>query len=1222
MVAEAAVAVEGGGLVDNKPSPGTEPIRGEIFSAEHLEAYAAGLAAGHGNARAHRRGFPLLSRVKENGAALHEAHRAIARTAVSERSITPAAEWLADNFHVVDEQLREIRNHLPRDYYLDLPKLSEGDFRDYPRVYAVICAYIAHTDSRLDADILGRFVRSYQQVQPLTIGELWAVAITLRVALIENLRRLADQVVGGREARIRADHVADLILSLRTPDPVSVETGPRDWERFANSPYFDAFAVQLFQRIQDQTLPHSPALEWLDDELARRGMSSQEIIRLEHQKQAALNVSVRNIITSMRLVLELDWKEFFETASQVEAILRASPVYKDMDFASRDLYRHAVEGLARGSGLAEIEIADRAAKAVGNRAPGSTGEIGYLLLGAGRKAFRAEIGYRSSLRETLGGVLKRHGLWMYPGALAAVTVLFAAQGAETLAHHGLGPAAALALAVLGAIPLSEGALVLINRVVAALVPPRILPKLDFSKGIPGACRTLVAVPVMLTNQDEILELLQRLEVHYLANPDGDIRFALLSDWSDASAASMPGDADLLRTAMEGVAELNQRFGPVPGGGPRFLLLHRERRWNPREGKWLGWERKRGKIHELNKLLRGNRDVSFLLTDAEAAAIPTHVRYVITLDADTRLPKGAAARLAGCMGHPLNRARFDSTLGRVTEGYGILQPRVVPSLPEERERTLFHWVTSGQCGIDPYAAAISDVYQDLFGEGSYSGKGIYDVDAFEDSLRDRIPENALLSHDLFEGTFARAGLLTDVEVLEDFPSHYEAHAIRQHRWARGDWQLLPWILGRRGKGMPFLGRWKMMENLRRSLVAPCAFLSLALGWLLAGHPPVAWTAMVLVALLLPYLLSASEAVTQPQAGISLRHYLRDTADGLLQAFSHYVLAIVLLAHQAWLLSDAALRTILRLLLRRGRMLEWITAAQAVSRLRKGFFGLYRGMAAAVLLPAVILYVAIVIGRAGNLEWAAPLLVLWVFSPALAMLASSPRRPRLQDRLTEKERLGLRHTALKTWRFFRVFVGPEDNFLPPDNFQEDPKPVLAHRSSPTNMGLCLLSIATARDLGWLGLGETVQRLEAVLGSMVKLERYRGHFFNWYETRDMRVLEPRYVSTVDSGNLAGHLIALKRICHDYMASDMLPTAETEGLIDLINLVKESALALPVNLRVQAFGRAHMLEALEALETLLAPVPADAEEWSARMAAWETRADAVVDVAHSLVLEQKDRV
>ena len=1200
---------------------GIEPIRSELFSTEHLEAYATVLAAGHKSARPHRRGFPLLRRVEENGIALRGAHRAIARASMSGRNATPAAEWLADNFHVVDEQLREIRSHLPPSYYRDLPKLVDGEFRDYPRVYAIVCAYIAHTDSRLDAEVLERFIRAYQTVQPLTIGELWAVAITLRVALIENMRRLADLVVGGRAARFQADRVADMLLGLRAQDAASGEVIPEDWERFRGSPYFAAFAVQLFQRLQDQAPPNARPLEWLDRELARRGLSAQEIIRLEHQKQAALNASVRNIITSMRLVLELDWKEFVESASQVEAILRASPGYRDLDFPSRDLYRHAVEDLARRSGIVEIEVATRAAKAAAGHGPGS-GEAGHVLVGPGRAGFERELGYRASVRVAAGRFLKAHGTLFYPGLLFAFTVLFTLQSVETLVKTGMGAGALILLGLLIAFTFSEGAVALVNRIISAFIAPRILPKLDFCQGIPASCRTLVAIPAMLRGNGDVQELVERIEVHYLANPDGDIHFALLSDWGDAPREEMPGDKELLDAAREGIGELNARYEPPPGGGARFLLLHRKRMWNARDKQWLGWERKRGKLWELNRLLRGHRDVSFLLSESEAANIPLGVKYVITLDADTRLPKGTAARLVGCMAHPLNRPRFDPALGRVTGGYGIMQPRVVPSLPEGAERTPFHWITAGECGIDPYAAAGSDVYQDLFEEGSFTGKGIYDVDAFADSLRDRIPENALLSHDLFEGVFARAALVTDAEVLEEFPSHYEAFAVRQDRWARGDWQLLPWILGRRGKGLPFLGRWKMLDNLRRALVAPCAFLSLVLAWLLSDHPPVAWTVLVLAAMALPYLVSALEAMVPPHASLSFRHYLRYAGGNLVQALSHYLLTLVLLAHQAWLMTDAAVRTLVRLAVTRKNLLEWITAAQAASNKRHGLLGFYRAMYGAVLLPAALIAGMFLLHRAGNLAPASPLLLLWLCSPALAMFASTPRADRPEESLSDPERTGLRRTALMTWRFFVEFVGAEDNQLPPDNFQEDPKPVVAHRTSPTNMGLYLLSVSTARDLGWLGLAETAKRLEATLASMGKLERYRGHFLNWYGTRDLQPLDPRYISTVDSGNLAGHLLALKRACLEYRSSEILSPSLEAGLADLIDLVKEAAGALPANLRVQAFGRKHMLEALEALESALFPVPKDAGEWASRVSDWEARAAAVTDVASSLALEQKDAV
>ena len=735
-----------------------DPLRGDIFSADHLEEFASQLAGSHRVYPGRRKGYPLLSRVWENGRALHAAYLSISQAVQADRSISPAAEWLMDNFHVVDEQLREIREHLPKGYYLDLPKLAEGDLKGFPRVYGLVAGYIAHTDSRVDEEVLRRFVRSYQRVQALTIGELWAVAITLRVALIENLRRLADWVVGGRQARLQADWVADRLLGLYSsesdvpsPEPqaeVSKDALEDVWEAFEDSPFFPAFAVQLFQRLHDQEAAGLPALVWLEEQLEQRGLSGPEIVQLEHQRQAAVNVSVRNIITSMRLALELDWKEFFEAVSLVETALRTSSGYAEMDFASRDLYRHALEDLAKGARRPELETATRAlehgAAAAGidglNRggdvprrasallpipayepeaaapAPVGVADLGRVLIGEERGKFEAAIGYRSPMGKALGRKILGHALFAYPASVLALTVVFGTIGLEVLQDGGASPLTATLLALLGAFPLSEGALALVNRCVTALFPARILPKLELAEGIPTRFRTLVAIPALLRNLIDVQDLAERLEVHFLANPDGDIRFALLTDWPDAPEEQMPGDDALLNAGREAIADLNARHGAGPGEEPRFLFLHRRRIWNPREGRWMGWERKRGKLHELNRLLRGAGDTTFLPSVGQSP-VPDGVRYVITLDSDTRMPKGLAARLVGTLAHPLNQPRFDPAKGRVVAGHGILQPRITPTLPSPQDRTLYHWSASGRCGIDPYASAVSDVYQDLFDQGS-------------------------------------------------------------------------------------------------------------------------------------------------------------------------------------------------------------------------------------------------------------------------------------------------------------------------------------------------------------------------------------------------------------------------------------------------------------------------------------------------------------------------
>ncbi|HEX4897944.1 MAG TPA: protein ndvB, partial [Candidatus Limnocylindrales bacterium] len=709
----------------------------------------------------------------------------------------------------------------------ELPKLAAGHLEGYPRVVGLAWAYVAHTDSRFDPDGLRRMVAAYQEVEPLTIGELWAIAISLRIVLVENLRRMAEEIVGSRAARQRADELADRLLGLGRDDADAAAASLR---KLTDTKLPTAGRVQLFQRLRDQDPATTPALGWLEERLVAQGTTAEETVRLEHQRQAAMNVTVRNVITSMRLISWFDWAEFVESVSLVDEVLRSRDSFGAMDFPTRDRYRHAIEALARGSRRTEVEVA-RAAVAAAEEATGADGasadvagapgtadaadpvagaggpgtahvaagaagdgaDPGAWLIGHRRPELERALGVRVPLTGRLRRAFTGSTL-AYVGTVAAATALLLAipillSGGMTSAGPGL-----LLVAILALVPASDIALALVNRLVTDLLGPRSLPRFELAEGVPPGLRTLVVVPTLLTTPEDVEEQVGRLEIHYLGNSEGDVRFALLSDWLDAPGESVDGDDELLSTAAAAIDRLNDRHGEAPGGGARFLLFHRTRRWNEAEGRWMGWERKRGKLHELNALLRGSTTTGILTTGRPATVPPPDVRYIVTLDADTRLPRGAVARLVGTIAHPLNRPTFDVATGRVTQGYGILQPRITPTLPAQREASLYQRTFSGSAGIDPYASAVSDVYQDLFGEGSYTGKGIYDLDAFERALAGRVPDNTLLSHDLFEGTFARAGLVTDIELFDEYPSHYLESAARQHRWARGDWQLLPWILG--------------------------------------------------------------------------------------------------------------------------------------------------------------------------------------------------------------------------------------------------------------------------------------------------------------------------------------------------------------------------------------------------------------------------------------------
>lgn len=1046
-----------------EPERMADVIRAELFSAERLEQHAESLAAAQTVAQKLVPGRPLVPRVVENGRVLLQAYRTVARAIQEERLITPAAEWLVDNFHIVDEQLREIVDDLPTGYYRKLPKLDSGPLQGYPRVFGLAWAYIAHTDSHFDPEVLHRFVHAYQRIQPLTIGELWAIAITLRIVLVENLRRVAERIVRSRTGRQEADLLADTLLGTGGQFLTPPEAALRKFEK---APISRAFAVQLVQRLRDVSPNMSAVLTWLDRRLRATGTTADEVVRDEHQDQAAMNVTIRNIIPSMRLITDFDWQDFVESLSLVDEVLRRDTRFSEMDFATRDSYRHAIEDLSRGSDHSEVEIAEDVVHLIkraqvdpaGSSHPPESRKVdpGYYLIGAGRLALERELDFHVPTKLWLLRQYKRSATVGYLGSIFLFTALVVALPLLHERRAGVAGWGLLLLGLLAAIPASDLAIALINRLVTDLIGPRVLPRLELRDGVTPELRTMIVVPTLLTSQRDVELLVERLEVHYLANSAGDLRFVLLSDWMDASAENLAGDDELLAVATEGIARLNRIHGPTSEGDGRFLLLHRRRVWNEREGKWMGWERKRGKLVELNRLLRGGNHTTFLPI-AGAISVPKHVRYVITLDSDTRMPRGTACGLVGTMAHPLNQPRFDDYVRRVVDGYGIVQPRITHSLLPDRERSFFQSLFSGPCGIDPYASAVSDVYQDLFDEGSFTGKGIYDVDAFQVALEGKVPENALLSHDLFEGIFARTALASDIELFEEYPSHYEVSAARQHRWVRGDWQLLPWIFGcpravsgdRQRVLIPALGRWKMLDNLRRSLSAPAAFIALLAACLLPLASPWAWTRFIFATIAIPALLSFVIGINPPRRGISKRSHLHSVLEDLTLGLSQIAVTVTMLAYQTWLMLDAIGRTLIRMTITHRHLLEWVTAARAKRAVDFTILGAYRRMAGGVLVALATLAV-VASGRHCGRAAMFPFIFLWLAAPAIARWISLPPKRLGVEPLSSADTRALRMIARRSWRFFEAFVSTEDNMLPPDNFQETPRPVIAHRTSPTNIG----------------------------------------------------------------------------------------------------------------------------------------------------------------------------
>lgn len=1094
---------------------------------------------------------------------LSSVHKIFSEDSKENLSLTFASEWVLDNYYIIRQTLQQIEEDLPSGYYQQLPQLREGALRGYPRIYAMARTILADQNLIADPNILQKILIEFQKKTTLTIGEVWAFPIFLRYSLIEFL--------------------AHTLLNIINPTK------------------------------QPQLPDMLPFPEGIPNLLPDINSDSIE---------TDASNSIANIILSLRTITDQDWKDFFEAVSCPERTLRKEPagIYAQMDFKTRDHYRNEIEKLAAATRIDECELAEKLVnlsetsahpahvetppekKAVTNQKSIHYEHIGIYLFGERRGEFEAAIGYKPDFKTKFNKWLFKHATSIYLSIIAILTIILlfllalAANVSEILTGmpfstflsqfnstqiHVADPilwVIAVLIGLLMVVPALTVATSLVNWFITISLPPRKLPKLDFKGGLPDEFKTLVVIPALLSNEKEIHSLVRQLELHYLRNPQPGLKFAILTDYIDADQESLANDADLVNIAKDAIAQLNEKYKGQDLGGlanhpgdlsadvkdirksdELFYFLHRKRLWNPSEGKWMGWERKRGKLHELNRLLRGEKGLSFIQTVENNADIQSlqDVRFVITLDADTIMPLGAAKRLVGTLAHPLNQPVIDPATGKVISGYTVLQPRV----EVHPKSTNFSWFTklyAGDTGLDLYTLAVSDVYQDLFGEGSYVGKGIYDIDAFERCVGDHIPENTILSHDLLEGVLGRAGLVTDITLVEDYPPHYLAQIMRQRRWIRGDWQLLPWLFKADKNELNFsiIDRWKIFDNLRRSLLAPSLLLIFVLGLIFLPGLSGLWTAILMITPAIPLLTGLTHSSIQIMAGEPFSTALHPLGKNLLR----WLLAIAFMVYEAYIAFDAIVTTLYRLFISRRNMLQWTTAAQTAR-----IFGLQSRRSIAwqkmglSVLTAIILTIGVQLiaslsgkGFSTALLISSSVLLLWLLSPIIVFWINQPIIER-SDPLDEEQEYLLRQVVRRTWGFFERFVGPEDHWLPPDHFQETPNGIVAHRTSPTNIGLLLTSTLAAYDFGYLDQFGLVTRLSNTVETLEKLERHRGHFLNWYDTISLQPLQPRYVSTVDSGNLAACFIVTRQACLEITEEPIFRWSLWQGYIDtLSNLVE----------------------------------------------------------------------
>ena len=1129
--------------------PTAKLLRKEAPSGHRLATKAAELAESLDGQSSNTSRVPsLLRRLNVSEEILKWANTSLMISAEAQESSALSAEWLLDNAYLIQEQINDIHRSLPRKFYQELPIQAGGTQPGLPRVYRIASEIVAESDGNLDATIIRNYLIAFQTFTTLNIGELWAVPQMLRLRLIECLRSLALEVEQLQRSSEEANFWANRVISASRRNPERLLQMMDELMRRHPEPTAH-FASELVAHLYDEEAALPTVTHWLE-RIFRAPLL--EVVQQEHRRQATQQASLSNIISSCRRLPQIQWQDLFEATSRLDLELAKDPagVYRQIDFETRNCYRTAVEQMARWSKKAELEVIARGldlAQAAGSEV---ARHIGYYLIDAGRPELERSLGCRVPMRERRHRWLRRHASGFYFGNIFALTAV-AAILPLALTTYGTPTPVHFLLALLLILPANELAVLAVNYLVTSMLPPQVMPKMSFKKkGIPDDCRTLVVVPMLLTTPAAVRSELDRLEIRQLANPDPNLQFALLSDFGDAPQAHMPEDAEYFELAVRGIAELNRRHGQN-----RFFLFHRQRYWSESEQRWIGWERKRGKLEQLNRFLMGESspELEGFLCAGEREALG-NIRFVITLDADTQLLRETARRLVETIAHPLNQPRLSADGKSIERGYTIIQPRVSATLPSATA-TWFSRIFADSRGIDPYTHAASDVYQDLTDEGSYHGKGIYDLQAFHHILSGRFPDAHLLSHDLLEGSYVRVGLATDIELLDVFPSSYISWWNRQHRWIRGDWQIIDWLSprvpnhagGRVPNPLTTFSKWKIFDNLRRSLVPIAIVALLVVGWLFSAIPEI-WSLLIAALMLWPVINSMVGLFLHPPPPGT--RYWRDPRDRLIRS----VFAIIFLLDYAGMALNAILLVNYRRLRSHRLFLEWETAQAAHARARNQ----QRQFVVARLwipLTAIVLGVSAWFVSLVAFLAALPFLLLWLLFPFAVVFINRPAKTARGGILTASDRKMLRTTARRTWRYFDEFVGPHTNWLPPDNVQEVPSREIFLRTSPTNIGLWMLATIAANDFGYLTVDDLAGRNLGTLETLAGLERFEGHLLNWYDIANLTALHPRYVSTVDSGNFLASLWTFAMSCRELTIRPVLEASALRGLADTLDILGEVA-------------------------------------------------------------------
>ena len=1075
-----------------------------------------------------------VSKMNRDFSAIFSVYRRLNDNRKLKSNLVPASEWLLDNFYIVEEHTKQIKRDFTSKMYRDLPLVESG----YTRAFTIARKIVSENDAKIDENVIESFINKYEEVTPLYMREIWSLGVCIRMALIEKIREISDKISKTYSEWERAERWLEeynLNAELKLPDVGE------------NPSFYEHLSYQLRRMGKNGVV----ILNRIDRYIEKYGTSLELISRKEHSVQAAMKITIGNCIGSLKSISTIDWNELFNRVSEIERIFYSekSGVYPKMDLESKNIYRSRVEKIAKDFAISELHVARKVlACADENFDDEKYGHIGYYLFDReGRRELLNRLDVKISY-----GYLFRENLKQNPFGIYLLTILlFSALSTGLLAwvikaFYGGFSAWSYVGLVLAFLIAFDGGVCFANYWFSKVFKPRVIPRLDFMEGVPKEATTMLIVPTLLSSEKRVSEMLLNLEKYAAGIDDDHVFYTLIGDAREYELELWEEDEKIIKVGEELVAEMNLRAGKT-----RFFFVYRKRFFNASENKWLGWERKRGAILKFNEFLQEGNKGDYRFVSEGFEELPK-IKYVLTLDADTFVPINEAKKLIGAMAHPLNKPVLNEEGTAVVSGYGIIQPRIgIDVVSANKSR--FSKIFAGTGGIDPYVCASSDIYQDLFGEAIFTGKGIYDIAVFQKVLADTIPDNAILSHDLLEGSYLRAGLATNIELIDGYPARYNAYAMRAHRWARGDWQVLPWLSGRvRNRNHELVknpidgvSKWKIFDNLRRTLTAPLMMLLIFLSFFVLPESALLWSVFAVVL-------------------------------GIRGNKKQFLYQLLFLPFQASLMLNAVVVTLYRMFFVKKNLLEWVTAADMETKLKNTVGSFYRLMNRSLLISTVIFLVAYFVkGDAISIYFSAFLFFLWWIAPLVAFHISLSIRER-QERLDNAEIEELREFAKRTWSYFDTLMNEENHFLPPDNFQEEPPNGVAYRTSPTNIGLGLLAIISAYDLGFIDVNNMILRLEKSIHTIEKLDKWNGHLLNWYNTKTLVPLFPRYISTVDSGNFLAYAItakeALRKILKEEKEIDVVLVHSLMSKLE--SFIKEMNFAVLYDAKKNIFSIGYNLE------------------------------------------------